>query len=221
MVAPWIIDATENSFMGYNVAGVGHGFQPLKSTGTPAAGQSEYTFRATAAGNFGSGRLATDIVDIVTGTQTLNANTTIYALRTAQNIAPTASFNSLTLGSGGLIMTGGTINPVQTAAATVSPVTLQMTLNFGANEALIYNAVATGTINAQITGSAGLTKFGAAQLNLSGSNSGLTGTITLNQGNLVLFNPVSNNGTAIASVTNSQEVVVNGGLAAHPELHRQ
>jgi autotransporter-associated beta strand protein len=89
-----------------------------------------------------------------------------------------------------------------------------MTLNFGANEALIYNAVATGTINAQITGSAGLTKFGAAQLNLSGSNGGLTGTITLNQGNLVLFNPVSNNGTAIASVTNSQEVVVNGGLCS-------
>jgi fibronectin-binding autotransporter adhesin len=123
MVAPWIIDATENSFMGYNVAGVGHGFQSLKSTGTPAAGQSEYTFRATAAGNFGSGRLVTDIVDIVTGTQTLNANTTIYALRTAQNIAPTASFNSLTLNSGGLIMTGGIINPVQTAAANVSPVT--------------------------------------------------------------------------------------------------
>ncbi len=93
MVAPWIIDATENSFMGYNVAGVGHGFQPLKSTGTPAAGQSEYTFRASRRrAPSAPVRLATDIVDIVSrGAQTLDANPTIYALRTAQNIIPTAA----------------------------------------------------------------------------------------------------------------------------------
>ena len=87
-----------------------------------------------------------------------------------------------------------------------------MTLDFGSNEAVVYVGVATSTINAQLIGSGGLTKFGPNQLTLSGSNGGLTGgNITLNEGTLFLQNPVSNSGTGIGSVTGSRPIVLNGG----------
>jgi autotransporter-associated beta strand protein len=152
------------------------------------------------------------------GALTLADNPTLYAMRVGQNIIPTSSNNTITFSSGAGNIGGGilfnatsTISPVQTAAATVTPVTLTSTLAFGANEALIYSASGvTGTINSQITGSNGLTKFGTGQVNLSGSNS-FTGAITLNQGTLALLNPISNNGTSVNSVSNGQNIIINGG----------
>ncbi|OYW21818.1 MAG: hypothetical protein B7Z52_00370, partial [Burkholderiales bacterium 12-64-5] len=213
-IAPvWIVDSQNHTYLTYNPTAIDAGFQSLVTGTTLGDRQVGYSDVITAGsiGALGAGK----VVDVNTAAATLAANATLYALRSNQNISPTASFNTITFNSGagniggGLLLTGGIINPVQAASTTVTPVTRAMTLAFGGNEALIY-AGATSVINAQITGSNGLTKFGASQLTISSSNGGLTGPISVNQGTLFLQNPVSNSGSAIASATNSQNIYLNG-----------
>jgi autotransporter-associated beta strand protein len=220
-IAPvWIVDRTSNSYVGYNPTAATTGFQTLiaPDQATLGAGQMGYSSVSTAGA---IGALAAGTTLDVRAAATLSANSTLYALRSGSNISPTATFNTITFDSGagniggGLLLTGGTISPLQTASATVTPVTLPMTLAFGANEAVIYNGVATAQINAQITGTGGLTKFGPNQLTLTSSNPGLTaGNITVNEGTLFLQNPVSNSGAAIASATgpvgNYRDLILNG-----------
>ncbi len=53
---------------------------------------------------------------------------------------------------------------------------------FGADEGTVYTSSTGATISANITGSGGLTTFGPGKLILSGTNTGLTGGLNLNQG---------------------------------------
>ena len=125
MVAPWIVDRVTHSFVGYNPTAANTGFQPLISSASPGAGQISYNQILTGASFTATG--ANDIVDVTTAAKTLGANVTMHALRTSQNISPTAGFNTMTFNSGGLIATAGTINPTGAiTAGVVSP----MTLNF-------------------------------------------------------------------------------------------
>lgn len=205
MVAPWIIDRTTNSFVGYDPTAVsGTGFQPLVSV-APAAGQLAYNQILTGATISGLG--ANDIVDVTTAAKTFSSSQTAYALRTSQNINPTTGGLSLTLGSGGLIMTGGTIN------ATSNGVIGLMTLNFGAGgagEALIYNS-GTAVIQAQINAAQGLTKFGAGQLQIHSINPGIGGPVVLHEGITYLRVPYSGSGSSVGQVVNGQDIIVNGG----------
>ena len=211
MLAPWIIDRVTNTFVGYDPTAVsGTGFQPLISTASPGAGQISYNQIITGA-TFGTGLGGNDIVDFTSANKTLDANPTIHALRMgAFNLSPTASFNTVTLNSGGLIMTGGTINPTGAiTAGVVSP----MTLNFGAGgagEAFIYNS-GTAIIQAQINATQGLTKSGAGQLQIHSINPGIGGPVTLHEGTTYIRVPYSMSGSPVGQVLNGQDITVNSG----------
>ncbi|MGC3968280.1 MAG: hypothetical protein QM775_13185 [Pirellulales bacterium] len=102
----------------------------------------------TAAGTFTAGLTGgTAIVDVITGAQALAAgdNPNLYALRTAQNITGDAGGNTLTLTSGGLIMTG-TSTTIASAVLTGPQAGLSgnLTLAFGTAEGMLFN---TGTGN--------------------------------------------------------------------------
>ena len=213
MIAPWIIDQVTNTFVGYNPTGAGTGFQPIVSTLTPGAGEIAYNKIASGALTVG-GLVAGDIADLTTAAKTLaDVSTTVYALRTSQNISPTAANNTLTITSGGLIMTGGTINPLgAVTAGVVSP----MTLNFGAagaGEALIFTSAAS-VIQAQIRAAQGLTKFGSSSLEIRSINPDIDGAVTVNVGTLIARVPFSGTGTALpvgSGVFGGQDVILNGG----------
>lgn len=211
MLAPWIIDRTTHSFVGYDPTAVaGTGFQPLISNAAPAAGQLSYN-RIIAAGPITT-VAAGDIVDLTTAAMTLGQNVTAHALRTSQNISPTASFNSMTFTSGGLIFTGATATVNPTGAITAGVVS-PMTLNFGtggAGEAFIYNNT-TAIIQAQIAAGQGLTKSGAGQLQIHSINPGINGPVTMHEGTLYVRVPYSTSGSPVGQVLNGQDIVVNGG----------
>ncbi|MBL9089899.1 MAG: autotransporter-associated beta strand repeat-containing protein, partial [Planctomycetaceae bacterium] len=150
---------------------------------------------------------------------TLGSNPTLYAMRLGQNLNPSGSNNTINFSSGTAVAAGGILFNNTTGTATISTqtansVTNPMTLAFGANEAIIYVASGgTGTINAQITGSGGLTKFGAGSLILNGSNS-LTGGIVVHNGGLLqLNNPVAADGTTISNAIGNRDIVLNGNGA--------
>ncbi|MGC3969634.1 MAG: hypothetical protein QM775_20575 [Pirellulales bacterium] len=206
IVAPWIIDRTTSSFVGYNPTAANSGFQPLIS-GSPAAGQIAYNKIITGALAAG-GLVAGDIVDITTNAKTFADNPTVYALRSNQNISPNGANNTITITSGGLILTGGTINPLTTAPLP------NMTLNFGAGgsgEALIYVGVATSAIQAQINAAQGLTKMGPNQLNIHTINPGIGGDVVINEGILYARIAFSGAGSPVGKVFNGQDVILNGG----------
>lgn len=208
MVAPWIIDRTTNSFVGYDPTITnGTGFQPLLAA-APGAGQLAYNKIITASPIT---TLATgDIADINTAAMTLGQNATLHALRTSQNISPTASFNTITLSSGGLIGTAGTINPT---GAITSGVVSPMSLNFGdggAGEAFIYNS-GTLIVQAQMNATQGLTKFGAGQLQIHSINPGIGAPVVLHEGTTYIRVPYSGTGSAVGQVLNGQDIIVNGG----------
>ena len=116
-----------------------------------------------------------------------------------------------TFGQGAVIIrnstnfTGGTIDPVVANTPLAA-----MTLAFGTSEAIIYNSAA-ATINAQTTGTGGLTKFGPSILNIQSNNPGFTGTVTVNAGTLNLTTMLGANGTSQPSPVNGQPIVMNGG----------
>lgn len=208
MVVPWIIDRTTHSFVGYDPTVAGTGFQPLVSA-APSTGQIGYNKIASGALTAG-GLVSGDIADLTTAAKTLADNPTLHALRTSQNISPTLANTTMTLTSGGLIMTAGTINPTgAVTAGVVSP----MTLNFGlagAGEAIIYNS-GTAVIQAQINAAQGLTKFGAGQLQIHAINPGIGGDVVLHEGTTYVRVPYSTSGSPVGQVLNSQDVIVNGG----------
>lgn len=207
IVAPWIIDRTTASFVGYDPTGSGSGFQPLISSTTPGAGLLGYNKVVSGALSAG-GLVAGDIADLTTAAKTLADDPTVYALRSNQNISPSGANDTLTMTSGGLILLGGTINPL------VSGSVPTMSLNFGlggAGEALIYNSAATTNVYAQINAAGGLTKFGPNQLNLLSINPGIGGDVVINEGTLFARLPFSGSGTPVGQVFNSQDVILNAG----------
>ncbi len=208
IVAPWIIDRTTASFVGYDpTAVVGTGFQPLLSTASPGAGQIAYNKIVSGAWTAGL-TTGTDLADVTTNAKTLADNPSFYALRSNQNISPSGANNSITLTSGGLILTGGVINPV--AGGVVNA----MSLNFGpggSGEAFIYNGVGTSTVYAQINAGQGLTKFGPNQLTLYGIHPGIGDDVVINEGTLFARLPFSGTGSPVGQVFNGQDVILNSG----------
>jgi autotransporter-associated beta strand protein len=110
-------------------------------------------------------------------TNTLSGNATVYALNDGGQ-AIDAGGDILTIGDNtaghqaGLILNGGAVS--------------DGTLNFGSDEGTVYTNKLDSSISANITGSGGLTTFGAGKLTLSGSNTGLSGGLNINQGTLVV-----------------------------------
>jgi len=206
-----------NSFVGYSATAADAGFQPLLSA---APGAGEIAYSDIVSGALTAGLLSgNDIADLTTAAKTLVDNPSLYALRTNQNISPTASFNTITLTSGGLIMTGGTINPLgAVTAGAMAP----MTLNFGSGgsgEALIYIGTATSNIQAQLDAAQGLTKMGTDQLNLLAINPGIGAPVVINEGTLLVRAPVAASGSAIGTALNGQDVILNAGaLVITPQL---
>lgn len=199
IVAPWMVYSSGNTFMSYSPT---TGFQPLvANSATPSYGQVAYSNALTGTASISGGLAVAD----VTGTATLGNNWDVYALRSNQNINPTATFKTITIQSGGLILNGNTINQV-------SPNTQDMAINFGAGgagEALIYtggNSVVNAAINAN-----GLTKFGASQLQLQGNSPNLTGDIYVNAGTLLAVNLMPITGNVVAGVLNSRPMYLNSG----------
>jgi autotransporter-associated beta strand protein len=220
MVSPWVIDRITNSFVGYSPTGANTGFQPLVSTASPGAGDIAYN-KVVSGALAASGLVSGDIADITTNAKTLADNPTLHALRTSQNISPTAVNNTLTLESGGLIMTGGTISPL---GAVTSGYVSPMTLNFGTSgsgEALIFVGANTSTIQAQINAAQGLTKMGPNQLTLASINPGIGGPVVINEGTLFARVPVAGGGSGapVGTVFNGQDVILNAGaLVMTPQL---
>ncbi len=218
IATPWIIDRLTNSFVGHNPTGAGTGFQPLASTTTPGAGQIAYSDVVTTA--LTAGLLSgTDIADLTTVANTLADNPSLFALRSNQNLSPTAANNAVTLTSGGLILTAGTINPTGAITAGVAS---PMTLNFGPGgngEALIYVGAATSIIQAQINAAQGLTKFGPNQLTIQSINPGIGGPVIVQEGTLFARVPVSGSGSPVGTVFNGQDVILNAGsLVLAPQI---
>lgn len=207
-IAPvWIVDATTNTYMGYNPTGTGTGFQPLRTDATaPGAGELSYSTVGTSL-PAGTG---VETVNL-TGAATLGAAATsdVWALRVTNNIANTgAGGGTITTRSGGLLLTGGTIN------AALNGVVQPMTINFGvggAGEALIYTG-GNATVQAQLVAAQGLTKFGGSTLTINSINPGIGGPVTINTGAIIARVPFSGTGTAITDgVFNGQDVILNGG----------
>jgi hypothetical protein len=136
MVSPSIVNITDNTFVTYaganGFANVAYNTTVVGNNTTPTA--------------VPAGLAATTKLDITTGTVVLSDNPSVYALRTSQSINVGGPFSTITLRSGGLIGTGGTIQP-------------NLVFNDGAAniEARIY-VNGTLTINGAITAN-GITKF--------------------------------------------------------------
>ncbi|MEQ1859582.1 MAG: autotransporter-associated beta strand repeat-containing protein [Chthoniobacteraceae bacterium] len=206
-IAPvWIVDQVLNTYLGYDPTGSGTGFQPVVGA-APGTGEVAYNKIISGALTVG-GLVAGDIADLTTAAKTLADNPTLYALRFNQNISPTATNNTLTITSGGFINTGTpSINPTGAiTAGVVSP----MTINFG-GEAIIYNA-GNMVMQAQMNAPGGLTKFGLSQFEVRSINPGLGGVVTVNQGTLLARVPFSGSGSAVGTVLNGRDIVLNAGL---------
>jgi autotransporter-associated beta strand protein len=111
-----------------------------------------------------------------TSTNTLTTNASVDALNDGGQTID-AGGKILSVGNGGspqagVILNGGAIT--------------DGTLNFGSDEGTVYTSKAGASISANITGSDGLTTFGAGKLTLSGTNTGLTGGLNINEGTLVV-----------------------------------
>ncbi len=115
---------------------------------------------------------------------TLSGNATVYALNDGGQ-AISAGSSTLTIGNNtgqaGVILDGGSISGG--------------TLAFGAAEGTVYTSKVDASISSNITGTGGLTTFGAGKLTLSGTNTGLSGGLNINQGTLVVSSD-SNLGSA-------------------------
>ncbi len=150
-------------------------------------------------------------------TLTLADNPILYALKVGAGSAGTTintsgTNNTITLRSGGLIVSGDSTPGRFSTAASTATLNPNFTFNDGTNtiEALInVRNGYTGVMNGTITGS-GLTKFGAGVLTLTANNgSTLTGTVSVNQGTLQLLGPTTTGATH--SPAGSGGFVMNGG----------
>ncbi len=178
-----VIDATRISqtlVNPYIVSSVGSG-NFLATDGTGKLVNARYT---------GSDINTTTAADIFStgAAQTLTAaSTAVRALRVNHSISQGAGASILDIGGasdteGGVI---GTVNATIGANGTNAT-----TLEFGAREAVFFvNNATTLTVGSttSISGGAGLTKFGAGNLTLTGTNS-YTGVTTVNAGTLQLSN---------------------------------
>ncbi len=233
MVAPWIIDRTTNSHVGYDPTSTsGTGFQPLLSV-APGAGQLAYSTIQTTNGNninMTSGLTAgTATVSLnqvgFNGSAgiTLQDNPNVYSMRIVQsngannnstfNINGNGSNNTISIASGGLI-----VGSVNSSGGSTYTVNVNPNLVFGSVgtpvEAMIYVPAgangSTTVLNGQIT-AAGLTKFGPGQVNIQGINPSISEAVVIHEGTLYARLPISGTGSPVGQVFNGQDVVLNSG----------
>ncbi len=123
-----------------------------------------------------------ELLDI-TGSSTLtDAGSHAWAMRVGPYTTTLA--NTITLGSGGLILNGGSASSARITGGGLA---------FNGNQALIYvgssnPAVSGGTIESPMSGTGGLLKFGPGTLVLADSNVALSGTVTVATGTLRVAN---------------------------------
>lgn len=144
-----------------SATGVGTAFVTYGATGVRPLASTEYVNNLTSA--------ADSNVNLIASTANAGA-VTLNALRLSTTGAVT--------GAGTLNVTSGAILNNNGSA------TIANTVNFGAVEGKLFTPSALA-ISGPLTGTAGLTKSGTANLTLSGDNSGLTGQLTVNNGFVV------------------------------------
>ena len=188
MVAPWMMSQQDNGrFTDYDPAqdpatGLGFTLATKTDVNTTAALES--------LGAIGQGK--------ITGNITLGAPVTVGSLIVSSNLTG-SSANTLTVESGGLIVTGG-------GGAGIARIITAPVISPAGRELIIYS---TGgnihQINSTLTGNSGLTKFGASTLQLGADNSAtLVGDIAINESSLVI-----NGDNRLGAPTN--KVIFNGG----------
>ncbi len=204
MVAPWMVEYNGRYFLSYNSTS---GFVPATFTATGGASVSA---------NFTS--TATDVLNLPSG-GTISGSQYAYAVRVggstggAGGLMSTLSTDVLNIGSGGLILAcSGTGDLTQGASYQLNNTA---NINFGTAEGVIYNAGvyggtgANGWISNQLsgalTGSDGLTISGVSQGNhtsvlaITGTNTGLTGQITIDN-TIVAFGSANSIGPATNTI---------------------
>lgn len=145
----------------------------------------------------------------VTGSFTATTASNPYALRVG---AFTLTNGGTTTVNGGVASAtnsgiGGVIlNPTATASIITGG-----TLDFGASEGAIYvgSGGGFGSIASNITGSAGLTKFGPGKLTLSGTTNNYTGGTVINGGTLAITTDAQIG--AVPGSFDSANITINGG----------
>lgn len=100
--------------------------------------------------------------------------------------------NAVRITSGGI--TGGTLNVTSGLVLNQTTTASSGSFAFGGNEGVLYTTSALNHTGV-LTGTNGVTKAGTANYNARGDNSGLTGTLTINQGFVNFVNPNSIPGT--------------------------
>jgi len=153
----------------------------------------------------------------VTSSIAINDTSNPYALRvgpyTLTNSGTTTVnggvFGPTNSGLGGVIL-----NPTATASTITGG-----TLAFGSSEGVIYvgSGAGNGTIASQITGAAGLTKFGPGQLALTSTTSNYTGGTVINGGTLWITNEAQL-GTAATININGGGTLLLGDASNQPSL---
>jgi len=178
IIGPWAVRETSAT----NTTG-----DFLTTTGTGPYQLTTATYDST---NF-SGATSSSIVN-VSGTPSVTSSITVSAMKVS-GTATISSGQTLTLGSGGMILNGGTVTGG--------------TLAFGATPLVFAGTASSSTIASSIQSSAGLVKFGPGTLILSADNSQtLSDTLFINDGTL----NVRNSGALGAGGTGSPVTVATG-----------
>lgn len=186
MVSSAIVNATDNTFVTYN--------------GTNGFANVVYDKSVNATYAAGS-LLPTDKVDVVTGALTLTDNPTVYALRTSQSINVGGPFNTITIRSGGLIGTGGTINPNLVFNDGTSNVEARIYVNgtLNINGTITANGITKFGHNGTVGGAAGILAINAPQPDYASGWTVNSGSLQINDprglGQSVPGNSVTLNGT--------------------------
>jgi autotransporter-associated beta strand protein len=139
---------------------------------------------------------------------TLGGSRQVFALKISDKAITIGADNAaLTLGNGtgqaGLIFNGGAIQAGSGKTDT--------SLAFGGAEGVIYASSGGGTIGTAISGTAGLTKFGPGRLVLSGDNSGLSGSLSVNGGTLNVQSATAL-GSTNTTVASGAALEIQGGV---------
>ena len=168
MVAPWIIDITNQTFVGYNptgsaagFGGVDTGFQPIMPvTGGSLLSAGSLGFALNGAGTLGTTAglvpsTGQETVNLTGASTVISAGTTAYAVRLQ---AGTLTGGSLSLTSGGLIYLGNSGADVISSTLVAAG---------GTGELFLYSPSSTNgfALSGPIY-AAGLTKFGGGDVRL-------------------------------------------------------
>jgi len=183
-IIPWAIgDST--------AAGTGSDFLTYDSTyGLRRLGSTEEI------ATFATGNSTQDNAKVITAITGITTATSLNSLVLGTGGSVNGAAGTLSIASGGILSTGATTGIGNTASGTLA---------FGANEGVITTVSgSTLTIGSVITGTAGLSKNGSGQLNLTVANT-YTGTTYMNAGTL------TNNGVSASGITGTGPLVINGG----------